>query len=183
MFLAPPLMIIMEIQKTIEDGHMERSVPGLEEVRKLIEEKDRVLQLFGMEILSMKEGESVVRMKVGEEHLMAAGYCHGGAIFSLADVAFALACNSHGTLSLALDMSISFLRSVKPGAVLTASCRERYLGKSTGCYDIEVSNEGGELVSFLKATAFRKNVPVPTDGVPRKSGDPGSRSSAGYHAK
>lgn len=162
---------------------MERSVPGVEEVRKLIEEKDRVLKLFGMEILSLKEGESEVRMHVGEEHLMAAGYCHGGAIFSLADVAFALACNSHGTLSLALDMSISFLRSVKPGAVLTARCRERYLGKSTGCYDIEISNDGGELVSFLKATAFRKDVPVPTDGSPTTGDDHGTRSSAGNHAK
>ena len=162
---------------------MERHLPGVEEVRKIIEEKDRVLKLFGMEILSLKEGESVVRMKVGDGHLMAAGYCHGGAIFSLADVAFALACNSHGTLALALDMSISFLRSVKPGAVLTARCRERYLGKSTGCYEIEVLNDGGELVSFLKATAFRKNVPVPTDGTSRAGDDAGTRPSAGNHAK
>jgi acyl-CoA thioesterase len=140
-------------------------VPGVEEVRKLIEKKDRVLSLFGMEVLSLKAGESVVRMKVGDEHLMAAGFCHGGVIFSLADVAFALACNSHGTLSLALDMSISFLKAVKRGEALTARCGEKYLGKSTGCYEIEVTNDRGELVSLLKATAFRKNVPVPTGGT------------------
>jgi acyl-CoA thioesterase len=103
-------------------------------------------------------------MRVGDGHLMAAGYCHGGVIFSLADVAFALACNSHGTLSLALDMSISFLRAVKSGELLTARCTERHLGNRTGCYEIEVVNDRGELVSFLKATAFRKNVPLPTVG-------------------
>jgi acyl-CoA thioesterase len=143
---------------------MPQHVPGVEEVRKLIEERDRILSLFGMKVLSLKAGESVVRMKVEDEHLMAAGFCHGGVIFSLADVAFALACNSHGTLSLALDMSISFLKPVKRGELLTARCRERHRGKSTGCYEIEVTNDSGELVSFLKATAFRKNVPIPTDG-------------------
>jgi acyl-CoA thioesterase len=145
---------------------------GVEEVRKFIEEKDRVLSLFGMEVLSLKAGESVVRMKVGEGHLMAAGYCHGGVIFSLADVAFALACNSHGTLALALDMSISFLRAVKRGEQLTARCSERYLGKSTGCYEIEVTNGRDELVAFLKATAFRKDVPLLTEG----HSEPGGRA-------
>jgi acyl-CoA thioesterase len=98
---------------------------------------------------------------VSEDHLNAAGSCHGGVIFSLADVAFALACNSHGTLALALDVSISFLRAVSPGEEITATCTERYRGKRTGSYTIEVTDGSGTLVSLLKATAFLTRTQLP----------------------
>jgi acyl-CoA thioesterase len=98
-------------------------------------------------------------MKIGKDHVNAAHVCHGGVIFSLADVAFALACNSHGTLALALDMSISFLKAVQVGETITARCEERHAGKSTGCYTIEVSDSGNNVVALVKATAFRKGTP------------------------
>jgi acyl-CoA thioesterase len=131
-----------------------------EEVKQLIEHRDRLISQFQMHILELKAGYAVVRMKVTEEHLNAAGSCHGGVIFSLADVSFALACNSHGTLALALDMSISFLRSVLPGSEITACCSERYRGKRTGSYTIEVTDNSHNLVALLKATAFRKDTPL-----------------------
>jgi len=131
-----------------------------EKVKQLIEDKDRLLSQFQMHVLELQEGYSVVHMKVTEEHLNAAGSCHGGVIFSLADVAFALACNSHGTLAVALDMSISFLRSVHAGNEITARCSERYRGKSTGSYTIEVTDVSQNLIALLKATAFRKDTPL-----------------------
>ena len=130
-----------------------------EKVRKLVNEKDKLISCFGMEIMEVKKGSAKVRMKVGKEHVNAADFCHGGVIFSVADVAFALACNSHGTLALALDMSISFLKAVPVGETITAFCYERHAGKSTGSYSIEVTDSRGKLVALLKATAFRKGTP------------------------
>lgn len=133
---------------------------NVEKVKEFIRGRDRLIGLFGMEILRLKEGESLVRMRVTDDHLMAAGLCHGGVIFSLADVAFALACNSRGTLAVALDVSISFLKGVHPGETLTARAIERSLGRSTGCYEISVTDGQDRLVALLKATAFRKNTPL-----------------------
>lgn len=130
-----------------------------EKVRKLINENDMLISCFGMEIVEVKKGSASVRMKVGKDHVNTADVCHGGVIFSLADVAFALACNSHGTLALALDMSISFLKTVQVGETITARCEEQHAGKSIGCYTIEVSDSANNLVSLLKATAFRKGTP------------------------
>jgi len=129
-------------------------------VQKLLEEKDRLLTLFGMEVLTLKDGTATVRMVVTEEHLNAAEFCHGGVIFSLADVAFALASNSHGKLAVALDMSISFIKAVRAGVTLTAVCSERHRGKSTGSYTIEIRDGEDNLVSLLKATSFRVGTPI-----------------------
>jgi acyl-CoA thioesterase len=131
-----------------------------EKVKKLLEEKDRLLRHFGMEVCALNGGNATVRMTVKEEHLNAAQYCHGGVLFSLADVAFALASNSYGKLAVALDMSISFIKAVPPGAVLTAYCSERHRGKSTGSYTIEIRDEEDNLVSLLKATSFRVGTPI-----------------------
>jgi len=129
----------------------------LEEIRTLIEEKDALISLFGMEIIECRAGYAAVRMTVDDKALNALGACHGGALFSLADVAFALAANSHGTPAVALDMSISFIKAVPPGETITAECREKHRGRSIGSYIIELTDKSGQLVALLKATAFRKN--------------------------
>ena len=132
----------------------------LESIRAFIQEKDALISLFNMEIVHFSAGNATVRMNVKKEHTNAAMVCHGGALFSLADVAFALASNSHGTLALALDMSISFLRAVPVGETIKATCTERYRGRSTGTYIIEVEDSSGRLVALLKATAFRTQNPL-----------------------
>ena len=131
-----------------------------ERVKQFIGEKDRLVSMYRMNILELKPGCSSVAMTVKDEHLNAAGCCHGGVIFSLADVAFALACNSHGTLAVALEMSISFLRAVPPGETITACCTERHRGRSTASYTIEVTDGTHNLVALLKTTAFRKGTPL-----------------------
>ena len=120
----------------------------------IIERNDRLIHLFGMEVLEVEPGRAVVQMDVGQDHVNAANVCHGATMFALADVAFALACNSHGTLALAVDMSISFLKAVPPGECITATCTEKHRGKRLGSYHIEVTNTGGQPVALLKATAF-----------------------------
>jgi len=127
----------------------------LESIKEEIEKHDMLLKIFNMKIEKLTPGHSEVSMVVNKNHTNAAGVCHGGVIFSLADVAFALASNSHGNLALALDVSISFIKSIKPGTEIYAVCNEKHRGKSTAQYIIEIKDDKENLVSILKATAFR----------------------------
>lgn len=83
------------------------------------------------------------------------GIVHGGIIFSAADSAFAFACNSHGRLSVALDVQISFIRSAKEGETLYVDCKEIHLGNKTAFYDIAITNEQKEIVATFKSTSYR----------------------------
>ncbi len=139
-----------KVQKITGD----RQVTDIDEVRRHIQAYDRLIELFGMEILEVGYGQAAVGMTVSQDHLNAAGLCHGGAIFSLADVAFALACNSHGVKALALEVSISYMRPALPGERLVARAEEENRGRRTGVYLIRVTNSKGKEVALLKATAF-----------------------------
>ena len=127
----------------------------LDKVKEKIKKYDMLLKLFNMKVDKISLGHSEVSMEIKDNHTNAAGVCHGGVIFSLADVAFALASNSYGTIALAMDVSISFIKTVKPGTKIHAVCDEKHRGKSTAQYIIEVKNDKDKLVSFIKATAFR----------------------------
>lgn len=127
----------------------------VEKVKNLINEHDKLISLFGMKIEKVAPGSAVVSMKVKEEHLNAARLCHGATIYALADVAFALACNSHGRQALALEVGLNYLRPAKLGEELRAVAEEENLGNTTGVYCIRVFNQEGKKVAFLKATAYR----------------------------
>ena len=117
--------------------------------------KDLFSQWLGIEILNIKEGYSKIQMTVRDEMMNGLGVVHGGIAFSLADSAFAFACNNRNNLSLALDTSINFTKSVMPGDVLTAEAKEVHNGRSTGLYLVTVSNQKGEQVAIFKGTCFR----------------------------
>jgi acyl-CoA thioesterase len=85
---------------------------------------------------------------------------HGGVLFSAADSAFAFACNSHGILTVALDVSISFAKSAQSGDLMTVEAREVHLGSKIGIYDVRTTNERGELIALFKGTAYRTSKPV-----------------------
>ena len=116
---------------------------------------DKFTEWLGLEIDAIAEGYCKLHYKVKEEMLNGFHSIHGGVLFSAADSAFAFACNSHGTLTVALDVSISFTRSAKPGEVLSVEAKELYLGNKTGTYDVRTTNENGELVAWFKGTAYR----------------------------
>ena len=84
------------------------------------------------------------------------GIPHGGAIFSLADAAFAAASNSHGQTAVALSMTVQYLAAAKPGARLTAEAQELRKGNRAGFYQIAVKTEGGEVVAICQAVVHRK---------------------------
>ena len=83
------------------------------------------------------------------------GIVHGGIAFSLADSAFAFACNNRNVLSVALDTSISFIKPVHVDDVLIAEAKELHNGKSTGLYHITITNQKEHMVALFKGTCFR----------------------------
>lgn len=85
------------------------------------------------------------------------GIVHGGIAFSLADSAFAFACNNRNVLSVALDTAINFLKPVHVGDELVAEAKELHNGKSTGLYHIAITNQHGHIVAVFKGTCFRTN--------------------------
>jgi acyl-CoA thioesterase len=116
---------------------------------------DLFSQWLGIEVLEVREGYSRIRMTVRDEMVNGFGVVHGGIAFSLADSAFAFACNNRNNLSLALDTSINFTKTIKPGDVLTAETAEQHNGRSTGLYLITVTNVLCEQVALFKGTCFR----------------------------
>jgi acyl-CoA thioesterase len=116
--------------------------------------KDAFARELGIELLELEPGRAKVRMQVGPEHRNSVGMVHGGVVFSLADYAFAAACNSHGTVAVAINVNVSFLRPAK-GKVLEAEALEVSKSRSLGTYDVTVKDGEGRLVSVFRGMAFR----------------------------
>lgn len=118
-------------------------------------ERDRFAKANGIEFVSAENGNAIARMTLGERHMNALDMAHGGAIFSLADYAFALASNSRGKPAVALSVSINFLRPGKTG-VLTATAREQSLAGKVGTYLVEVTDETGVVLASFQGLAYVK---------------------------
>lgn len=116
---------------------------------------DRFSQWLGIEVLEVSTGHSMIRMKVREEMVNGFGIAHGGIAFSLADSAFAFACNNRNQLSVALDTSINFTREVRVGDTLTATAKEEHNGRTTGLYTIRIINQEEKLVAQFKGLCYR----------------------------
>lgn len=122
-------------------------------VEKLIA-ADKFSQWLGIEVIAASFGYSKIRMIVRAEMINGFGIAHGGIAFSLADSAFAFACNSNGKITVALDVSISFPKAVKAGDILIAEAKEINKTNKTGLYLVEVKNGNDELVALFKGTCF-----------------------------
>jgi acyl-CoA thioesterase len=131
-----------------------------EEVLKIMLKKDRFTEWLGLQIIEFRRGYCKLQYRVNEEMMNGFNSIHGGVLFAAADSAFAFACNSHGILTVALDVSISFTKTAKIGNLLTVEAIEVFLGNKIGIYDIRTTNEKGELVALFKGTAYRTSLEV-----------------------
>ncbi len=118
-------------------------------------EHDLFSQWLGIEVIEVHEGYSKIKMIVRPEMINGFGIVHGGIAFSLADSAFAFACNNRNNLSVALDTSINFLKPVHVGDNLVAEATEIHNGKSTGLYEISIQNQKDHLVAKFKGLCYR----------------------------
>lgn len=134
----------------------EKDVFAVEVVNKIMKQ-DLFSQWLGIELLVIKEGYSQIKMTVRAEMINGLGVVHGGIAFSFADSCFAFACNSRNILSLALDTAINFIKPVFVGDILIAEAQEIHNGKSTGLYQITITNQHTILVALFKGTCYRTN--------------------------
>jgi acyl-CoA thioesterase len=116
---------------------------------------DRLAEYLGIELVDVSEGGAVSRMEVREEHMNGIGTVHGGAIFTLADFTFAVAANSHGRVTVAINVSISFMKAATSGT-LTAVAKEVSLNPRIASYTVNVCDDEGDLVAIFQGMAYRK---------------------------
>jgi len=117
--------------------------------------KDRVFGAFGIAIVAVRPGEVSLSMTVREDMLNGHDICHGGVVFTLADTAFAMACNSSNQTAVAAAVEISFVAAAENGEVLTAQAFERVRRRRTGIYDITVTGRDGRLIALARGHAHR----------------------------
>jgi acyl-CoA thioesterase len=116
---------------------------------------DRLAEYLGIELVGVSMGKAVARMEIREEHLNGIGTVHGGAIFTLADFAFAVAANSHGRVTVAINVNISFMKASRNGT-LTAVANEISLNPKIATYTVNICNDDGELIAIFQGLAYRK---------------------------
>lgn len=121
---------------------------------------DAFSQWLGIQVLQINEGYSKISMTIRKEMVNGFGIVHGGVPFAFADSAFAFACNNRNNLSVALDVTISFMKAMHIGDVLTAEAKEIHNGRSTGVYLITIHNQKDEQVALFKGTCFRTGKPL-----------------------
>ncbi len=123
-------------------------------------------RLVGMEVAEVGSGSAAVRMTVRPELENIFGATHGGAIFSLIDEAFQLACNAHGILSVALNVSITYVSAPDPGALLEARATEMHKTRRTSSYLCEVRDVlDGKLLATAHALAYRTGKQIDSQPV------------------
>jgi acyl-CoA thioesterase len=105
---------------------------------------------LGMELVELREGHAVVSMPVRDDMVNGHDLCHGGLVAALADSAFALACNSHGTPTVAAGFDITFLEPARARDVLLATADERSLRGRSGLYDVTVRRADGTVVAEFR---------------------------------
>lgn len=118
-------------------------------------EADRASQMMGMRIEDIGPGSARLSMTVRRDMLNGHLICHGGFIFTLADSAFAFACNSRNESTVAAGCSIEFLRVVREHEQLTAVAQERVLSGRTGIYDVSVLDASGQPVAIFRGKSAR----------------------------
>jgi len=119
-------------------------------------ENDPFSKWLGAELVFIGDGTCTLRMTVRAEMLNGFGVAHGGISFSLADSAFAFACNSRGRHTVSIHCTVEHVAPVFEDDVLTAEAREENLGKSISNYAITVTKQDGSAVAFFRGVAFRK---------------------------
>jgi acyl-CoA thioesterase len=116
---------------------------------------DKFAERGNIELLSISPGRATARMTLQPHHLNGIGTVQGGAIFTLADFAFAAAANSHGTVSVAVNASITFMKAAQTGT-LWAEARELAKNFKIGTYSVDIKDDQGDLVAHFQGLAYRK---------------------------
>jgi len=121
-----------------------------EKVVSVMMAEDRASNWLGLTVESVDEGRAVLTLEVQPHHLNGHKICHGGFIFTLADSAFAFACNSYNQNAVAQTNDITLVAPGRLGDILTATCEEQSRTGRSGVYDARVTNQDGETVALMR---------------------------------
>jgi len=124
-------------------------------------ENDKFAGHSGIELVEISKGCAKAVMKIKKHHLNAVGSVHGGAIFTLADFVFAVASNSHGTVAVAINVSISYLKAASRGS-LFAQANEVAINPKLASYTVNVTDEQGDLIAVFQGMVYRKKETIST---------------------
>jgi acyl-CoA thioesterase len=122
-------------------------------------DQDRYAQYLGVEICQWREGYAKAKLELNKNHLNSVNTVHGGVLFSLADSAFSVASNSHGTVAVAIQVCISYFKAVGTGT-LYAEAREVSRNPKLATYLIEVTDDDGSLLGLFQGTVYRKSARI-----------------------
>ena len=126
-----------------------------EAAAKAMWQRDRTAHALEMALLSVAPGRATLRMRVRGDMINGHDTCHGGLMFTLADTAFAYACNSHNLNTVASACHIDFLAPAHEGDLLEAVAEERSAAGRTGVYDVTISVVGGKAVALFRGKSYR----------------------------
>ncbi|UHD18542.1 PaaI family thioesterase [Thiocapsa bogorovii] len=122
--------------------------------------KDRFAAHVGIELLDMAPGRAKAKLEIKDHHRNAVGVVHGAAIFSLADLVFAVASNSHGTVALGINVAISYMTSARDGTLL-AEAEEVSINPKLATYLIRILDDDRNLIALFQGTVYRKGETLP----------------------
>ncbi len=126
--------------------------------------KDIFAMEAGVELLETGNGTARARMEISPRHLNGGGVCQGGAIFTLADLAFAAAVNSHAQLTYSIWANIQFLKAESNG-YLYADAKEIFNRGKLATAEVRITNESGELIATFNSMGYHKGTPLPFDPI------------------
>ena len=126
---------------------------------------DRFAKSIGAQLTEVREGYARAELTVEERHLNGAGVCQGGVIYTLADLAFAAVANCHGTLTLGISNTITFLKSAQLGEHLVAECRETFDHHRLPYCDLKITSQSGDLLATMTGLAYRMKRDFPFDSL------------------
>ena len=127
-------------------------------------QRDRASESLGMVVEVNEPGRAVVSMPIRADMLNGFDITHGGFVFAVADTAFAIACNDGDGLTVAAGADVTFLATSTAGDVLTAVAAVRAQAGRSGVYDVEVTNQNGDIVAEFRGRSRTTNLPVPPVG-------------------
>jgi acyl-CoA thioesterase len=131
----------------------------MKEIKQFFSNEDQFARHSGIELLDVRAGWAKSCMKIETFHLNGAKTVHGGAIFTLADFTFAVAANSHGTLAMGINTSVSFVKAATTGT-LFAEAGEESRNPRLATYSVRITDDNNDLVAIFQGMVYRKNEPI-----------------------
>jgi len=131
----------------------------VEKVKQFFSAHDQFAKHAGLELLEAKQGYAKVKMSIRPYHLNGVKTVHGGAIFTLADFAFAVASNSHGRVAMGINGNISYMKAATAGT-LYAEARETSCNHKLGHYEVNIYDDHEELIAVFQGMVYRKEAEI-----------------------